>query len=50
MDPLAPTLRLQLNQRIPTPGQEAEARCFAEAFIQQQLSMEPVDEADGACS
>jgi hypothetical protein len=41
-----PALRLQPGQQELTPAQEAEARRFAEAYIQTQLSTEPVDEQE----
>jgi hypothetical protein len=43
---LDPALRLQPGQQHLTPAQEAEARRFAEASIQRQLSTEPVDEQE----
>lgn len=41
-----PALRLQPGQEALTPVQEAEARRFAQACIQNQLSTDPVDEQE----
>ncbi len=41
---MEPALRLQADQDELTSAQEAEAQRFAEAYIQEQLSTEPVDE------
>jgi hypothetical protein len=43
-NPVNPAFRLHPGQQHLTPAQEAEARRFADAYIQQQLSTEPVDE------
>jgi hypothetical protein len=42
--PLDPTLRLLAGQETLTPAQEAELQRFTDAYIQTQLSTEPVDE------
>jgi hypothetical protein len=42
--PMDPALRLQPGQQTLTPAQQAEAKRFAEAYLQAQLSTEPVDE------
>jgi uncharacterized protein DUF6745 len=42
--PLDPALRLVAGQEALTPAQEAEVQRFTDAYIQTQLSTEPVDE------
>src|SRR5215469_8872998 len=44
--PLDPALRLHPDQQELTGAQEVEAERFAEAYIQAQLSTEPVDEQE----
>ena len=41
-----PALHLHPEQQALTPTQEAETRRFADAYIQTQLSTEPVDEEE----
>src|SRR5262245_47570321 len=44
--PMDPALRLHPGQQALTAVQQAEARRFVEAYIQSQLSTEPVDEQE----
>lgn len=44
--PLDSALRLQPDQQALTPAQEAEIKRFADAYIQTQLSTEPVHEPE----